>query len=335
MRFLRSIRDFFIPSHTNAYRPRILGAPWLLFFFALILVTEGFLVTHLIARQSVEDFLATIIATDVIALTNEERIESALAPVVENPLLVLAAQRKAEDMATKGYFSHTSPDGTEPWRWIEDVGYRYRYAGENLAVRFVDSSDVVRAWMASPSHRANIVKGVYQDIGIGVAQGTFEGAPATFVVQFFASPYSLIAIDSGVPEQETEATSSPTAPAAVVAGEAVVVASPPAPAQLEQSFFRHIARSLAQPRATADFVLGSIAMILILTIVLGFFVHIQIQPTAMFASGTFVVLVALSFMAFNGQLLFIGGGNGQAASTVFSLAENGVIIDTESAATNL
>lgn len=335
MKFLRSLRDFFIPSQTNAYRPRILGAPWLLFFFALILITEGFLVTHLIARQSVEDFLAAIIATDVIALTNEERIESALAPVAENPLLALAAQRKAEDMATKGYFSHTSPDGAEPWRWIEEVGYRYSYAGENLAVRFIDSSDVVHAWMASPSHRANIVKGVYQDIGIGVAQGTFGGAPATYVVQFFAAPYSSIATDSVVPEQEAEATSSPTASAAVVAGEAVAVASPPAPAQLEQSFFRHIARSLAQPRATTDFVLGSVALVLILAIALGFLVHIQIQPTAMFASGTFVIVVALSLMAFNSQLLFIGGGDGQAASAAFSLAENGVVIDREGAATNL
>lgn len=316
MRFLRSIRDFFIPSHQNAYRPHILEAPWLLFFFALVLAAEGFLVTHLIAQQSVNHFLAAIIAADVIALTNEERAELVLTPVVENPLLTLAAQRKAEDMAAKGYFSHQGPDGTEPWRWIERVGYRYSHAGENLAVRFIDSSDVVRAWMASPSHRANIAKGVYRDIGIGVAQGNFQGVSATFVVQFFAAPYSSVALDSGVPEA-VPTIASPLPTPAAVAGEAIT-------------------RSLAQPRATTDFVLGSVVVLLILAIALGFFVHIQIQPTALFASGTFVILVALSFMAFNDQLIFVTGGERQAASALIgTVADHGVIIDTGGAAINL
>ncbi len=59
-----------------------------------------------------------------------------------NPVLERAAQAKADDMAAKSYFSHNSPDGVTPWFWLNQAGYVFTYAGENLAANFSDSIDV-------------------------------------------------------------------------------------------------------------------------------------------------------------------------------------------------
>lgn len=143
-------------------------------------------------RMSGPDFSAAVVQSDLIAYTNVERARNELGLLKENPVLNAAAQAKANDMAAQGYFSHTGPDGQAPWRWFVAAGYDYRFAGENLAVRFSDSREVVNAWMASPTHKANITKAQYQEIGIGVADGTYQGMPVTFVVQFFGTPQHSI-----------------------------------------------------------------------------------------------------------------------------------------------
>jgi hypothetical protein len=106
-----------------------------------------------------------------------------------NQKLNEAAEMKAKDMATKGYFAHTSPEGKTPWYWIEKVGYDYQFAGENLAINFSDSKDVTGAWMNSPTHKANIIKGNYTEIGTGVAVGVYKGKEAVFVAQIYANPF--------------------------------------------------------------------------------------------------------------------------------------------------
>jgi hypothetical protein len=80
------------------------------------------------------------------------------------------------------------PDGVSPWHWFSEAGYTFAHAGENLAVHFTDSREVVEAWMKSPTHRANIVNGNYQEIGVGTARGRFEGYDTVFVVQLFGTP---------------------------------------------------------------------------------------------------------------------------------------------------
>ena len=188
MQIWEGLKHHFIPSEHNAYRPKILHRSWLLFFLALVLASEGFLVANLVARQGDQNFLAAVVPAEVIALTNDERAQNDVGQLSTSALLTEAAQAKADDMAKNGYFSHIGPDGKTPWQWISAAGYQYQYAGENLAVRFVNSSDVVNAWMASPTHRDNIVKPVYTQIGVGVTQGLFEGQTATYVVQFFGTP---------------------------------------------------------------------------------------------------------------------------------------------------
>ncbi len=103
--------------------------------------------------------------------TNQSRVANGLPDLQVSPLLQAAAQEKANDEATKGYFAHTSPQGLTPWYWFQQVDYNFDYAGENLAVNFSDSGDVTTAWMNSPEHRANILSTDFTQIGIATAQG--------------------------------------------------------------------------------------------------------------------------------------------------------------------
>jgi uncharacterized protein YkwD len=124
----------------------------------------------------------------IVALANQDRAGLA-GRLVEDSALDRAAQLKANDMAARGYFSHVDPSGNAPWMWFKKVGYYYWSAGENLAINFDDAQTLNNAWMNSPLHKANIVNSSYSRIGIGIAHGTYQGRPATFIVQFFADPY--------------------------------------------------------------------------------------------------------------------------------------------------
>lgn len=160
-------------------------------------------------------FFAAILPGVIVDATNSERATESFDALAVNPVLQGAAQKKADDMASKGYFAHVAPDGTEPWAWFKRVGYAYVYAGENLAVNFADSKDVVDAWMRSPSHRANIMNGHYTEIGIGVAEGEYQGRHTVFVVQFFGSPANALPRTSVVLSEEVaKAVPAATNPAA-------------------------------------------------------------------------------------------------------------------------
>jgi len=126
----------------------------------------------------------------IVAFANQDRASASVGALSEDALLDKAAQAKADDMAAKGYFSHIDPSGNAPWVWFKKVGYYYYGAGENLAIDFSDAQSLNTAWMNSPAHRANIVRGTYSRVGIGIARGTYQGKSATFIVEFFAKPYT-------------------------------------------------------------------------------------------------------------------------------------------------
>lgn len=333
MQIWEGLKRHFIPSEENAYRPKLLHRSWLLFFLALTLASEGFLVANLVARQGDQNFLAAVVPAEIVALTNDERTQNGVGQLSTNALLTQAAQAKADDMAAKGYFSHVAPDGETPWQWIADAGYQYQYAGENLAVQFVNSSDVVNAWMASPTHRDNIVKPVYTDIGVGVANGLYQGNPATYVVQFFATPLAGVNINSSasVAAAVSPSPAPPNTPAVVAAppGQvegAAVTAAPPATqaSSLAQSLEKQLLRAFADPELVANWVLGAVATVIIFVLLLTFFVHVQIQPAHVLMRAAVVALFALSFLALNTQLVATNGSPGtsgveQAASVGYAL----------------
>ncbi len=132
--------------------------------------------------------LASVLPGVLSALANQERQANNMPELAVSPILTRAAELKAQDMAEKQYFAHTSPEGKTPWYWLNQVDYAYEYAGENLAIDFSDSRDVTNAWMNSPTHRANIVKAAYTEVGTGIAIGTFEGSRTVFVAQVYANP---------------------------------------------------------------------------------------------------------------------------------------------------
>ena len=131
-------------------------------------------------------FATDIKIEELMAKTNEERSTHGLQVLSYNAQLSEAATQKAHDMFTKNYWAHFAPDGTSPWSFILGSGYQYELAGENLAKNFVFSSGVVEAWMNSPSHRANILKPEYTEVGYAVVNGTLNGEETTLVVQMFA-----------------------------------------------------------------------------------------------------------------------------------------------------
>lgn len=149
--------------------------------------------------------LAAVLSAKLVDLTNNDRESDQLGTLTINPVLVAAAQAKADDMAKNEYFAHTSPAGLDSWHWFKQAGYSFSYAGENLAVDFTDSNDVNDAWLNSPTHRANILNGHFTEIGIATAKGTYQGHSTTFVVQMFGTPAKAAPIASAsVPTNPTE-----------------------------------------------------------------------------------------------------------------------------------
>ena len=108
---------------------------------------------------------------EVMELVNKERQSRGLSPLKANDALIVAAQAHSEDMAMNGFLSHTGSDRSSPSDRLRDVGYNGRTWGENVAAGYSDPSSVVRAWMNSSGHRANILNANFCEIGVGYAQG--------------------------------------------------------------------------------------------------------------------------------------------------------------------
>jgi uncharacterized protein YkwD len=119
----------------------------------------------------------------VLDLVNKARSGAGCEALRMNGELTDAAQGHAEDMAAKGYFSHSSRDGRSPFDRMGDAGYDFRAAGENIARGQPDADAVMAAWMDSPGHRKNILNCDFEDLGVGYVQGS--GGP--WWVQNFGS----------------------------------------------------------------------------------------------------------------------------------------------------
>jgi uncharacterized protein YkwD len=127
-------------------------------------------------------------------LLNAERDERGLRPLKRNQRLARAADRHVEDMVKHRYFAHDSRDGSRFSERIKDTGYLNGpgswVVGENLAWGAGTSGSaaaIVKAWMASPGHRANVLNGRFRDIGIGLTLGSPRGGDgATYATEFGA-----------------------------------------------------------------------------------------------------------------------------------------------------
>lgn len=190
MKFAHRIAHLLLPRQSNNQKAKLLHNSSLsLLAIALILFQLAFIYLPRLAPR-VLGYAANISPEEVIRLTNLKRTESGLPALTENTTLSQAAQAKAADMLADDYWAHVSPDGIQPWKFFVDFGYKYKYAGENLARDFQNAPSAVDAWMSSPSHRENMLSGKYKEIGIAVVEGDLAGMDTTIIVQFFGTKYA-------------------------------------------------------------------------------------------------------------------------------------------------
>lgn len=209
----RLLAKFLIPHQENDHFPHSIRPNFLLFYIAAILTVQlvyNFMVT---GEVRVLSFATNINQSEIIQLTNIQRQAAGVGAVTENALLDQAAAKKAADMFANDYWAHVSPTGTTPWYFYDQVGYKYIYAGENLARDFDTSAGVVDGWINSPSHKDNMLSPNYTDIGVAVVNGFLLGHETTLVVQLFGRPQFVpvaSAQPSATPGQSTQPSQSRT-----------------------------------------------------------------------------------------------------------------------------
>lgn len=177
---------FFTPTEENYHRAKLLHSDALSFYllFAIFLV----FIIKLTPISNILGYATDITSQKLYQLTNEKRIQNNLPQLIYSEKLSKAAEQKAIDMFNKNYWSHFSPTGETPWRFLESQDYQYEFAGENLAKNFLFSDNVVDAWMASSTHKENILRKEFTEVGFARVDGLLDGQQTTLVVQFFGKP---------------------------------------------------------------------------------------------------------------------------------------------------
>jgi uncharacterized protein YkwD len=132
----------------------------------------------------------------VLAEVNALRSSKGLAPLRWSQPLASAARAHSAAMAQRGFFSHSSRDGSAFWKRVQRYygsrGYGYWSVGENLlwSSPDVDAKGALRMWLASPPHRKTLLTKEWREIGLGAvhvpsAPGTYGGRPVTIVTADF------------------------------------------------------------------------------------------------------------------------------------------------------
>ena len=180
-------QNWFIPHKDTHQKAHLISWEAMLFYVLLFMLLQVSFSIVSYTKPGVLGINSSIDQKKLIELTNKERQNKGLSSLVENEALDKAAALKAQNMFQENYWAHFAPSGKTPWDFILGSGYRFTFAGENLAKNFYASDDVVVAWMASPTHRDNLLSPNYKDIGIAVVEGTLNGQKTTLVVQEFGN----------------------------------------------------------------------------------------------------------------------------------------------------
>jgi len=283
-RFGQWLKKYFIPHEHNDHQPHILRTETTLLILAIVLFIEvGFLTQILVFSRT--NLFALILSNVLIGETNDNRQSENIPSLNENPLLDAAAKMKAEDMAEKEYFAHTSPDGTEPWYWLKRVGYDYSYAGENLAINFFDSEDVIKAWLNSPTHRQNILNPKFTEIGIATAKGTYEGRETVFIVQMFGRPAEIQA-PVPPPIASEVAGIGPVLSATTKASGASALTQ----------------KAIASPKTTVNYFYAILIFIISLALILNIFIKVKIQHPKLILNAVILLLLINAALLLNHYL---------------------------------
>jgi uncharacterized protein YkwD len=110
----------------------------------------------------------------ILYLINNTRASNGLGALQTNQTLTDIARARCNDMLANSYFAHYTPDGRNIFNFLKESGVSYVNGGENLAQSSPASSGTpeafMNAWMASPTHKANILRAVYSKIGVGISE---------------------------------------------------------------------------------------------------------------------------------------------------------------------
>jgi hypothetical protein len=183
---------------------------------AILLIVASFVMAGLrpvFSHQGVLAYATEMSISSLLAETNQRRTSNGISTLANNNKLNQAAQAKANDMVQRDYWSHNTPDGQEPWIFIDQTGYQYSKAGENLAYGFATSADTVAGWMNSATHKANMLDSSFTEVGFGFTNGSdFQGSGnETVVVAMYAKPQVAAATS---PSQSTSPAPQSSQPVA-------------------------------------------------------------------------------------------------------------------------
>lgn len=187
------LKHLFVPHRGNAFRPHALRHKALSFYSLALILSQFVMGTAMYSGPVIMNGDAQTIAKNIVTLSNKEREEVGSNVLYENETLDKAAELKLKDMFEKNYWDHKGPNGETAWDFIGNSGYTYLLAGENLARGFSNSEETVAAWMASPSHKANILNDRFQEIGVAVGSGKINGNLTTVIIQLFGEPKTVFA----------------------------------------------------------------------------------------------------------------------------------------------
>lgn len=212
MKVKHFLHHLLFPRESNNHRSKLLHHDSIFFVIALFVFFGSLLGAVHNNYPQVLGISANIAPGDLLAITNQKRAENGLKPLAMNGQLAQAAEGKASHMFANNYWAHIAPDGTTPWFFIKNAGYEYLYAGENLARGFSTASEVVDAWMASPTHRENMLSSNYDEVGFAIQTGSLTGSDTILVVEELGRRYGSQAQAAVETTQQV-----PTATPAVVA----------------------------------------------------------------------------------------------------------------------
>jgi uncharacterized protein YkwD len=124
----------------------------------------------------------------MLARVNAVRQAAGRPPLVADPRLDAAAQEHAQDMLTRAYYNHDTPEGRTPRERVEAAGYLAHKVGENIAEGEFSVEEVMNGWLGSSGHRRNLLDGSFVHLGVGLAIGRCEDRLRLLWVQEFGQP---------------------------------------------------------------------------------------------------------------------------------------------------
>jgi hypothetical protein len=300
------LKKYFIPHEKNDHRPHFLRTESTIFVLVFVILIEAFFIAQPVFFQKTNLF-ASILQNVLVSETNSSRQSENISALKESPLLDAAAQMKAEDMAAKGYFAHVSPQGLAPWYWMKQVGYNYTYAGENLAINFSDSEDVIKAWLNSPAHRENLLSQHFTEIGIATARGTYEGRDTIFIVQMFGAPAELsVAV---LPQPKTAVLPAETIPLPAATSNRTVasVKGAETSAVLEENSAASVFtwKIFTSPKEISYYIYALLSILVSIALLLNVAIKPKIQHPKLILNGVLLLFIINTIIILNNYLSFL------------------------------